>query len=399
MLVLNVAAVLYWARPRDASGRLTEPQSPLVVTQYVEKVVAGERASGLPPSSAEAFHWSHLEAAEYRDYIVRLRKIGCPEQTIRDLVIADVDKLFAARMRSIVPWRATPAYWESEDADLANNHDARQWERKEREIEREKARILKELLGVDLAAERMRVKGQVDKMDRRLAFLPEEKRSELRTLLETWEDQEQTIRERSWDSGQALTESERTQLRTLREQKELGIGSVLSPEQKELFDLWMSPTAESLRHDLYGMGTSEQEFRDLYELRREFDQQWPRDEIDVSDENTLRAWGQALLDLEEQIKTRLGEEKFSMYQRGQDHQFHDLSAVASRFNLPRHRAAEAYEYLRLARMEKQRLADSGAYSPEQLSAIHARVDAEVERALSELLGAPAFAFLRANGRQ
>ena len=46
------------------------------------------------------FRWSQLESEDYRAYIGRLRSIGCPEQTIRDIVIADIDKLLAPRMHA-----------------------------------------------------------------------------------------------------------------------------------------------------------------------------------------------------------------------------------------------------------------------------------------------------------
>ena len=52
---------------------------------------------------ASHFHWSQLEADDYRTYIERLRSIGVPEQTIRDLVIADIDKLFAPRLHTLNP--------------------------------------------------------------------------------------------------------------------------------------------------------------------------------------------------------------------------------------------------------------------------------------------------------
>src|SRR5690349_901682 len=37
--------------------------------------------------------WDQLESEDYRTYITRLRTINCPEQTIRDIIIADLDKL------------------------------------------------------------------------------------------------------------------------------------------------------------------------------------------------------------------------------------------------------------------------------------------------------------------
>ncbi|HWC61133.1 MAG TPA: hypothetical protein VHC44_15675 [Verrucomicrobiae bacterium] len=45
------------------------------------------------------FHWSQLEAADYPTYVANLRGVGCPEQTIRDIVTADVDEAFYASKR------------------------------------------------------------------------------------------------------------------------------------------------------------------------------------------------------------------------------------------------------------------------------------------------------------
>ena len=37
--------------------------------------------------------WETVEAADYREYIENLRNIDCTEETIRDIILADVNKL------------------------------------------------------------------------------------------------------------------------------------------------------------------------------------------------------------------------------------------------------------------------------------------------------------------
>ena len=37
------------------------------------------------------FSWREVESDDYPTYIANLRDIGCPEQTIRDIIIADVN--------------------------------------------------------------------------------------------------------------------------------------------------------------------------------------------------------------------------------------------------------------------------------------------------------------------
>jgi hypothetical protein len=60
------------------------------------------------------FSWSEVESADYPTYIANLRNIDCPEQTIRDIIIADVNALYARRMATevITPeqqwWRSDP---------------------------------------------------------------------------------------------------------------------------------------------------------------------------------------------------------------------------------------------------------------------------------------------------
>lgn len=51
--------------------------------------------------AAPSFRWSQLESTDYRTYIANLRGIGCPEQTIRDIITADVNSLYAARRREL----------------------------------------------------------------------------------------------------------------------------------------------------------------------------------------------------------------------------------------------------------------------------------------------------------
>ena len=90
---------------------LTErQQSP---TQLVTPVsVAASAGVGQAPAQetpverivreVEAFHWSQIEADDYQTYVENLRRIGCPEETIRDLVKQDLDKLYDQRKADIL---------------------------------------------------------------------------------------------------------------------------------------------------------------------------------------------------------------------------------------------------------------------------------------------------------
>ena len=74
--------------------------------EYPEDVVLVRR---------QFFNWGEIESADYPTYIANLKDIHCPEQTIRDLIIADVNALYARR-RAADPALVTPEqqWWLSE---------------------------------------------------------------------------------------------------------------------------------------------------------------------------------------------------------------------------------------------------------------------------------------------
>ena len=82
------------ARPRAEAPAEAENPPPVA-----EGAMPAHGAS--PLAEVRPFHWSQIESADYRTYIANLRAIGCPEQTIHDLVKADVDSLYASRRRLV----------------------------------------------------------------------------------------------------------------------------------------------------------------------------------------------------------------------------------------------------------------------------------------------------------
>lgn len=63
-----------------------------------------------PAAEIKPFHWGQLESADYRTYIVNLRGIGCPAQTIHDIIAADLDSLYASRRQPLEEQLATSGF-------------------------------------------------------------------------------------------------------------------------------------------------------------------------------------------------------------------------------------------------------------------------------------------------
>jgi hypothetical protein len=77
--LICVVGLLWRGRPPETN--------PAPGPQTVPTTVVAE--PGAEPA-APRFHWSQLESTNYFAYIANLREIGCPEQTIRDIISADL---------------------------------------------------------------------------------------------------------------------------------------------------------------------------------------------------------------------------------------------------------------------------------------------------------------------
>jgi len=351
---------------------------PVIVTNVQVEVVTNQ------------FNWGQLESEDYRTYIARLRSIGCPEQTIHDILIADLDKLYSPKISSASGHRQNLQYWQSEEEELANDSDPREVARKMQEIDREKAAVIQELIGVDLVRERLRQKGIADYYERRLAFLPEEKQTEMRRILEKFDQQERAIRDKEVEDGEALTPQDKTLLQSLRAQRQTEITGILSPDERKQYELWMSPSANAVRHSLYGMAASEQDFQKIYSVRKQFDERWGQQDLTAMDPQTRQQFEASKNQMDAEVKTQLGEEKYREYKRGDDDDYHRLCATMTRLKLPRQKANEVYEMKEALIEARQQGLANQALTPEQRDNLLRTLSDETERAARQVFGEKGF---------
>ncbi|MDB6030391.1 MAG: hypothetical protein JWM16_729 [Verrucomicrobiales bacterium] len=391
LVMLGSAAYLFYSRPWAAQGSSTDEQNGSEMVNAKEtrpataKVVKTEIVT-----VTNQLTWAQLESEDYRAYIQRLRSIGCPEQTIRDIIIADLDKLIAPRVQSIYGRRKNLQYWQPEEEELANNSNQSELKRKERALDREKREIIQELLGVDLVRERMKQLGQEDFYERRLTFLPEDKRGQVRQVLDKYDDLEQNVRQKEWEGGEPLSSEDAAKLKKMRDEREAEITKLLSPEERTQYELWLSPTANAVRHSVYGMEATEEEFQKIYNIRKGFDQQWANVDATAMDDATRQKFEKARQETDEQVQQALGEKRYKDYKRGDDDEFHHLNAVVSKYNLPRETANEVYEVKRAAIDMHKAVEVDGKLTPEQRQIALKAIAQETDRTLKQLLGEKAF---------
>src|SRR5436190_24072996 len=105
-LGLNVAAMAVWLA---SSRRLQAPRTTVDTADHPVSTIKTNVVL-----RRQFFSWSEVESSDYPTYIANLRNIDCPEQTIRDIIIADVNALYARRLATeiVTPdqqwWRTEP---------------------------------------------------------------------------------------------------------------------------------------------------------------------------------------------------------------------------------------------------------------------------------------------------
>src|SRR5690349_13940800 len=100
-ICLNVAfAVWVWALLHPRHGAPGSDPASTRTSGLAVPAVSLPGRGGLRFASAEVppqahFDWRQMESEDYQQYLANLRAIGCPEKTVRDIILADVNDLFA----------------------------------------------------------------------------------------------------------------------------------------------------------------------------------------------------------------------------------------------------------------------------------------------------------------
>jgi LysM repeat protein len=296
------------------------------------------------------FSWREVESADYPTYIANLRDIGCPEQTIRDIIIADVNAMYS-RKRATELVTAEQQWWRSEP-DPAVLQTAAE---KSRALEDERRGLLARLLGTNWESgdivslprpsrPGILLDGQV------LGNLPAETKQAI-----------QEVNLRSQDKLQAYLDEQRLQgkspdpveMAKLRQQTRLELQKILTPTQLEEYLLRYSQNANDLRSEfgqLRFFNPTPDEFRAVFRATDTLDQQIEL-LADATDPNSV-AQRKSLEDQRENmIKNALGAKRYAEYQQLRDPVYRDAYALAEQEGTPE--AAPTIYEINLATLAEQ----------------------------------------------
>jgi hypothetical protein len=346
-LVMNVAlisAVVTWfslaprniprvVRPLNASAFNSNMVRPILKTNLLVR--------------SSTFRWQQVESPDYAIYVENLRSLGMPDKTVRDIIIADVDQLFAQRRREeaakqdIEWWRSSPS------SETQSNTLARA-----QAIEAEREALLTKLLGPDWD------KGRAQNEFEPLALigpvlgnLSEEVKGNVQDIAARSRSRVANYLAQAQASGEVPNPAE---LARMREETRQQLAAILSPMQLEEFLLRYSENAAQLRRELTGMNTTPEEFRALFQavdsIERDIQLRYSGD--DAVSQRARQGLEQQRLAA---LKNTLGPERFASYQMVRDPAYRDALVAAEQAGAGEEAALALYEISRATTEEANRI--------------------------------------------
>jgi LysM repeat protein len=281
----------------------------------------------------QLFSWREVESADYPTYVANLREIGCPEQTIRDIIIADVNVVYSRR-RATELITSEQQWWRTEP-DAAVVRAAAE---KARELEDERRTLLTRLLGPnwetgDLVSIPRPSRPGVLLDGPALGALPVDTKQAIQNVSTHSQERMQAYLDAQRRAGK---EPDPVELAKLRQQTRDDLAHLLSPPELEEFLLRYSQDANDLRTEfgqLRFFNSTSNEFRAVFRATDALDQ---RIDLlaDAKDPSSLAA-RKALEDQRENaIKSALGPKRYEEYRLLHDPVYRDAVATAEEAGTP-----------------------------------------------------------------
>lgn len=379
-LNLGLVGVVAWLVMRAPSpGAGNEPASTLTTNPPV----AAKRAAADGAKPAQSFDWQAVESADYRKYIANLRAIGCPEETIRDIIIADVNKLFESRKQALKAKTGKKyEYWKAGNmfAGFVDEEKIKATQ----ELNRERRALLKELLGVE-PEEKPDVSALAGPFESMLDFLPSNKQTEVTELMQKFQ-----AKIMKGLSGGTPDADDLKNMVKVRKEMETELGKLLTPQELEDYHLRLSDTSMLMRMQLATFEPNEQEFKDIFKLRKQFDDEYPLMLGGSLDKEEQAKKKLAEQELNAGIKGVLGEARYAEYERGQDSAYQGIAKTAEKNGLPKDAAVKVYDMKKIAEEQAKKVRSDKTLNAEQRQAALEGIHAETERSVREVFGEQAF---------
>lgn len=334
----------------------------------------------------EPWNWAQVESPDYQIYISNLRKIGCPEETIEDIIRADVGQLFRERTKDFEASLPPFEYWKKDAFDRISSPEHLDGLKA---IQIEKHKVLKALLGSghDKSPDNIMMDLMGDPsaiLDRQLGFLDETKKQAVVDVYMSFQDD--LVRD-SAEGGMNWEE-----IQQARKERDDALSQLLTPEEKYEVDLRISASADQIRSEYGDMGLTEKEFRDMYDLQQKV---FAGSDVDIN--SSVQERIDAKIAYDKELKSLLGDQRYGEYAMTKDRKFQILNQFAESKGIQRSMVIEAYNIQNLAQEAVLDLNSQTGLTGEGRKLATQQIIAETDSALQRTFGTETYEEYRKNG--
>lgn len=366
-LGLNIAlGVAFWA--------IGHHSAPAVASTGLQAATTNKMRAVAPEVRKQFFSWREVESADYPAYIANLRGIGCPEQTVRDIIIADVNQLYSRRRADLIDtpeeqwWRTPPEtnFLAAAQAKL----DA---------LEQERRSLLTTLLGTNWDVPIPATTRQIVALNGPV----------LGDLSPEVKDAVQKILARSQERVKAYLEahggkSNPADMVQLEKQTRSELAQVLNPAQLEEFLLRYSQTAINLRNRFKGFEATPDEFRAIFRAIDPIEMDMAGIVGDPATTASERAAFQKQED--DAIKIALGTDRYQAYLQAEDPLYQSAVSLGQQSGATPDMIQKLYALNKLLAQQRDQIQNDPTLSADEKVARLAALDQQQTNFSDQILG-------------
>ncbi len=341
-------------------------------------------AEEVKPGKGVSVGWSQLESPDYPAYLERLRSVGCPEERVRLIVVADADEwLLQQRVSQAVAndfpwWKAEP----TNGAGEAFNDKFEQFRARRNELVGKLLGVVPDEpdAGTKDAPIVVNLAGPV------LGALPRDKFNAVQEICGRSLDRHQGYYNNRQNEGIFLNQGD---LARLREQTRTDLSVVLSSGELEEFLIRYSHNANRLRTELAALEPTPDEFRTIF---RAVDALEHRLQLEFGAVDSLSARQREDFDRqrEEAIRGVLSPERYQRYLVGRYPLFRQAQLAMRRAGLADAVVLPFYEVLSQHESRRREILNNSSLNAEQRQLGLQEIEKSKEASIRGALGDEAY---------
>jgi hypothetical protein len=368
-----------------AAATTNQPAPAVAVVTNTPVESTNQIAAPQPVFTQRKFGWQQLESAEqsktneYRTYLESLRAVGCPEDKVRYIIMADIDELFAKkRLKAAVDY--DPAWWRTEPEVSV----ATALQEKGRILEEERRALIEKYLGPDaLDSEKgeamlwsnVQLTGPV------LGNLPPEVHNTVQEICGKSIERHQGAFWARINEGQPLNAVE---MARLREQTRSDLRKVLNGNEMEEFLLRYSHNAHQLRTELRGFNPTPDEFRKILRATDPMDPQLQQ-EFGGIETLSQQQRERHLAQRDSAIRESIGPKRYQDYLLVKDPLFRQAQMTAQNYGAPAKAIMPIYQMTKANETRRQQILNNATLTPQQKSEALNAVNQEQMRGVQQIV--------------